>query len=405
MPEPASPEPLVQAFIDRCDAPPDVGEVIASVTAAAGPAALDGPGLAALVRADARACGERFELVPTVARYAPYLQPGRDRAAVQEVAHQVMVAARADRDFAVRALAARFPAWRPALDSAALALELLGAADPPPDLPAELGPVDHEGHPRFALGEVLSRGSFGTIVEAWDRRLDGGRGNGTAVAKFVRAAPGDPAPWDAEASRAAILDHPCGIEVRAHGALRGGLGYVVFERVVGHSLLGLAAAGRPLRPAAALPALVELCDALAELHAAGFAHGDLSPANVIVDGFGRLRMLDYGLSRPITPDLERADVVRAAELAQWLALGWVPPLGAAPGGWPIGTRAALCAAGASVRANPTSAANLAARLRRAEWSADSRKAWITGTAIAVSLFVVPRLLPAVGAAIGAALAP
>ena len=47
--------------------------------------------------------------------------------------------------------------------------------------------------------------------------------------------------------------------------------------------------------------LLEVCDALAELHATGLVHGDIKPANVFLhrgeDGMERVKLLDFGLAR------------------------------------------------------------------------------------------------------------
>lgn len=343
---------------------------------------LDDSALEALVRADARRCGELFELVPTIRRYATAIDPSLHPRASREVAHQVLNAIRGDRERALEALSSKHPAWDGALRDASIALDLLGVDEdesPPVDA---LGEAVSDGRPRFLVGDVLTRGSFGVIVEGYDRVMAAhGAPQAAVVIKFLRVR-AEHAPWVEEAQRASAIDHPCSIEVRAQGTIDARHGFVVFERVRGRSLLAMAAAGERLRPARALAAMAELCEALAELHAAGFAHGDLSPANVMIDGQGRMRLVDYGLSRPLTPELETADLVRAGELLQWIALGFVPRDPRHPRMLLPTVRATMIRIGRDCRLWPTNAHHLASRLLRAEWSHEQRRVWILGAAVA-----------------------
>lgn len=304
--------------------PPDFGSVVAL-----GAARIGAIGLAEFVRADIVDCGERFELVPTIARYAPYVSPERDEAAAREIAHQVVSAVRADRERVVAALTHRHPAWAEQLRQAAVALELLGGRESERMLPESVGPPLASGQPRFAIQDVLTIGGQGTIATAVDHGSTRERDEDRVVAvKFIRARGEDPAPWTTEAARASAVLHPCGIRVLWDGRVQGTLGCVVFERIVGRSLVALRAAEEPMDLDLFATELIDLTLALAELHDRGSAHGDLSPANVLVDSFGRMRLVDYGLSRPITPELRADDVVRLAELVQWIVLGFVPPAGA-----------------------------------------------------------------------------
>jgi serine/threonine protein kinase len=161
------------------------------------------------------------------------------------------------------------------------------------------------------------------------------------------------------------------------------MGYVVFERIRGRSLVAMAAAEERMPLPRAISAMGELCDAIAELHRAGLAHGDLSPANVILDSLGRLRLVDYGLAQPITPERAAVDVARAGALLQWLMLGHVPR-GPGPGadhapGW----RGRMVQAGWECRERPGTALGLAVRLLRAEWSRERVVSWAVGAGVGV----------------------
>lgn len=74
----------------------------------------------------------------------------------------------------------------------------------------------------------------------------------------------------------------------------GGLPFVVIEHIEGVDLLALRAQ-RPSREEAMAIAR-DLSLALAQLHAAGWVHADVAPANVIVDDAGEARLIDFGIA-------------------------------------------------------------------------------------------------------------
>lgn len=94
-----------------------------------------------------------------------------------------------------------------------------------------------------------------------------------------------------------------------------------------------------------LDILIDLCDALIDLHASGVVHADISPANVLVDQHGRARLIDFGQARRLGETLSgcavegflapEADHLSAADVAldsyalgcilYWL-LGEQPPM-------------------------------------------------------------------------------
>jgi serine/threonine-protein kinase len=76
----------------------------------------------------------------------------------------------------------------------------------------------------------------------------------------------------------------------------GGLPWVAVEHVRGVPLDQLLA-GRRLSEAAALQLGKDLARTLAELHAAGWVHGDVAPSNVVVDDAGEIVLVDFGLAR------------------------------------------------------------------------------------------------------------
>src|SRR6185295_16152154 len=72
--------------------------------------------------------------------------------------------------------------------------------------------------------------------------------------------------------------------------------FLVTDHVPGASLASLASGERGEGLARFAAAADDLADALAYLHGRGLLHGDLTPANVRLDGEGRPVLLDFGLS-------------------------------------------------------------------------------------------------------------
>lgn len=63
-----------------------------------------------------------------------------------------------------------------------------------------------------------------------------------------------------------------------------------------------------------LEIFARLCDAVAELHATSFLHGDLKPSNVLVTPSGEIRILDVSVGR-MEPDTGRAPALTRAYAA------------------------------------------------------------------------------------------
>jgi hypothetical protein len=74
--------------------------------------------------------------------------------------------------------------------------------------------------------------------------------------------------------------------------------FIVLEYVPGMTLAERVAAG-PLHESAALDLGMQLADGLAAVHEAGLVHCDVTPRNIRITPDGRLKLLDFGLSRHV----------------------------------------------------------------------------------------------------------
>ncbi len=107
-----------------------------------------------------------------------------------------------------------------------------------------------------------------------------------------------------EAEALGLSWHPNVVEVIDHGYLPDGTAYLVMELLPGESLASRLRSRGRLTPRELLPIALQMCDALAAVHAAGVIHRDVKPSNVLlaVDrddpaGPERVKLLDFGIAR------------------------------------------------------------------------------------------------------------
>ena len=73
--------------------------------------------------------------------------------------------------------------------------------------------------------------------------------------------------------------------------------YIVLEYVHGCTLSQLLRTRRALSLGEALDVLLPVVDALSEVHANRYLHGDIKPGNILLDANGQVKLTDFGLSR------------------------------------------------------------------------------------------------------------
>jgi hypothetical protein len=145
--------------------------------------------------------------------------------------------------------------------------------------------------PGYQLLEPVGAGGMGEVYLA--RQLSLGR---TVAIKFLNPLPANSPPGRQRESRVmAALAHPHVVAVHDCGRA-GDRDYLVMEHVHGDTLRDRLQPGRPWAPAAALPVLDAVADALVYIHGQGVLHLDLKPENVLCDGQGRVKVTDFGLA-------------------------------------------------------------------------------------------------------------
>ena len=99
-----------------------------------------------------------------------------------------------------------------------------------------------------------------------------------------------------EAQNAAGLSHPSIVSIYDRGEAEGTY-YIAMEHVEGRTLKELLVARGPSPLGIAIDYTRQILSALRFAHRNGIVHRDIKPHNVIVDGEGRVKVMDFGIAR------------------------------------------------------------------------------------------------------------
>ena len=152
-------------------------------------------------------------------------------------------------------------------------------------VPAPLGSVAH-----YTLLERLEPAGPGELYRARDTH----RGRTVAVRLLPQGFTADPATLVRDARSLIALSHPNVITLFDVGEHEGRV-FLVFEFLKGQSLRA-EMAGRALNVRRAVDFAVQMTDAVADAHAAGFVHGGLSPDSVVVTARGHAKIPAFELA-------------------------------------------------------------------------------------------------------------
>ncbi|HLL77446.1 MAG TPA: protein kinase, partial [Pyrinomonadaceae bacterium] len=149
---------------------------------------------------------------------------------------------------------------------------------------------------QYRVEREIGRGGMGEIYLARDTRLDRPVALKLLPA-FLTSDAGRVRRFEREARAASSLNHPNIITVHEFGE-SGGLRFIVTEYVEGRTLRELIEAGG-LGLGQALDTAIQVASALAAAHRVGVVHRDVKPENVMVRGDGYVKVLDFGLAKPL----------------------------------------------------------------------------------------------------------
>ncbi|MGE0360334.1 MAG: protein kinase [Vicinamibacterales bacterium] len=146
----------------------------------------------------------------------------------------------------------------------------------------------------YSLDVPLGVGGMGVV---WKAHRSDGRYEGAVALKLLQLAVLErhaEATFTLEGTLLARLSHPNIARLLDAGVTAAGQPYLVLEYVEGRRIDAFAEAQR-LDVPARLELLLQASDAVAHAHTHLVLHRDLKPSNVLVDGEGRVKLLDFGV--------------------------------------------------------------------------------------------------------------
>ena len=156
----------------------------------------------------------------------------------------------------------------------------------------------HIGH--YVINKILASGGMGTVYLAQQQQprrlvalklLRAGLASTSALRRF-----------EYEAEILAHLRHPHIAEIyEADTHL--GLPYFVMEYIPDAQAITDYADKRQLSARERLELFTQVCDAVHHGHQRGIIHRDLKPANILVDAYGRVKVIDFGIARSTDADI------------------------------------------------------------------------------------------------------
>ncbi|MEP7358734.1 MAG: protein kinase, partial [Anaerolineales bacterium] len=170
---------------------------------------------------------------------------------------------------------------------------------------------------RYRIDLLLGQGGFGAVYKAWDTSLE----RACAVKENLETAELTRRQFTREATVLASLSHQNLPRVTDHFYIPGQGQYLVMDFVEGQDLGQLVRSSGPLPAEQALDIIGQVAEALAYLHTRTppVLHRDIKPANIKITPDGRAVLVDFGLVKMYSPQLETTVGARA------ITPGYSPP--------------------------------------------------------------------------------
>ena len=159
-----------------------------------------------------------------------------------------------------------------------------------------LGLGSHVG--TYEITGLLGSGGMGDVYRAHDAKLQRDVALKVLSARLA-STPEARARFEREALSIAKLSHPNIVAIYEFGD-HSGLAYVASELIEGETLRARLEAGA-LPPRRAVGYALQIARGVAAAHARGIVHRDLKPENVMITRDDHIKILDFGLAKPMEP--------------------------------------------------------------------------------------------------------
>jgi eukaryotic-like serine/threonine-protein kinase len=149
---------------------------------------------------------------------------------------------------------------------------------------------------RYEVLSPLGRGGMGAVYRARDRVLEEEvaikvlRADVTGTEERARR-------FRSEVQLARRVSHWNVCRIHEYGE-DGPLRFLSMELVEGETVKDALRRRGPLPSAEAFDVAIQVAEGLAAIHQAGVVHRDLKSANIMLDGAGRARVMDFGIAKP-----------------------------------------------------------------------------------------------------------
>jgi serine/threonine-protein kinase len=146
---------------------------------------------------------------------------------------------------------------------------------------------------RYTNLSLLGQGGMGAVYRGHDPELD----RPVAIKVMLDVTPDFVARFRREAQAIAKLVHANVVQVYDFGIDDQGNPYFVMELIDGTPLDKIVKQRGRLDPAEAIRLIQQAAAGLSHAHRAGIVHRDVKPSNLIVDGRGQVKLVDFGIAR------------------------------------------------------------------------------------------------------------
>ena len=148
---------------------------------------------------------------------------------------------------------------------------------------------------RYEILRALGEGGMGTVYKATDRELDR-----TVALKTIRpelaANPAIIKRFKQELILARQVTHRNVVRIYDLGEADG-VKFITMEYIEGRDVTSLLREKGKLAPKEAAEIMEQVCRALEAAHMEGVVHRDLKPQNIMIDGHGKVSVMDFGIAR------------------------------------------------------------------------------------------------------------